>query len=83
VKEEEEEIDLEDYTKTTDLKKLFGHHEKPKDHILVLEQLIGLSVNEFFEEFLSDNTKNGLKQFYERKGENDVTCDQWHEPVDP
>lgn len=46
---EEEDIDTEDYTKTADLKKLFSAHAQPKDHLVVFEQLIGLSVPEFFE----------------------------------
>lgn len=79
----EEEVDTEDYTKAADLKQLFATHELPKGHILVLEQLIGLNCNEFFDAYLSDNAKHSYKSFYERKGENDVACDAWSDPVTP
>jgi hypothetical protein len=79
----EEEVDTEDYTKAVDLKKLFATHEMPKGHILVFEQLIGLNCDEFFEHYLSDNAKHSHKSFYERKGENDVTCESWTDPITP
>jgi hypothetical protein len=33
----EDEVDIEDYTKTADLQKLFATHEMPKGHTLVFE----------------------------------------------
>ena len=78
--EEEEVVDTEDYTKADELKKLFSQHEISKGHILVSEQLIGLNCNDFFATFLADNAEKSNKSFFERKGEMDVSCDQWVDP---
>ena len=77
---EEEEVDTEDYTKAVDLKKLFSLHEKPANHIIAREELIGLNCNDFFDLYLADNAKHSQASFYERKGEKEVSCENWTDP---
>lgn len=50
---------------------------------MVFEELIAMNVTDFFDSFLADNARHSLKQFFIQKGEKDVSCDNWHEPVTP
>lgn len=79
----EEEVDTEDYTKAADLKKLLSAFEKPATHTIVAEHLLGINCNEFFDLYLADGAKKSQALFFERKGEKEVSCDEWTDPVTP
>lgn len=77
---DQEDNEEGDFTTAAALKKLFLAHEKPQTHTVVHESLIGLNCNEFFENYLADGAKYSFAKFYEKRGENEVSCETWSDP---
>jgi len=60
-----------------DVKALMDNVTKEEDEFKIIEEVMPISLNVFWENFLSDNAKYGIQDFLAEKGERDIVMQNW------